>query len=180
MGDGLPHIEFTSLIAEHDCSGFDCANKEITQWVRKKAIKDHRPGAMHVTCAIPKGGSRPIGIYALSTVAEEVANLPGQNYRLFRSGKHFPALHLVWLATDKGFANQGLGKLMVGKVITIFADIGTRVGIPHLILTPAEQDKDRLTSFYESLGFETYNDDASMFLSIETARTVVDQMKHAV
>lgn len=83
-------------------------------------------------------------------------------------------MHLVWLATDKGFVQRGLGALMVGQVITIFADTGTKAGIPHLILTPAEEDKERLTRFYGGLGFGFYNDDESMFLSIEDARNAVD------
>jgi len=123
---------------------------------------------MHVTCALPEGEVRPIGVYALSTVAEEVSNLPGR-YRLFRSGGHFPALHLVWLATDHGFENKGLGKIMVGKVIRQFAQIGAEIGIPHLILTPAAEDKDKLVTFYSSLGFQPYNDGESMHLGIDDA-----------
>jgi hypothetical protein len=140
----LPAIQFEPLSDGHDCSGFRCSNNEINQWVARKARKEHTPGVMHVTCAIPRGEGRPIGVYALSTVAEEISNLPGKNYRLFRSGKHFPAMHLVWLATDMGFEDRGLGKTMVGRVIRQFAELGTQMGIPHLILTPANQDKIKL------------------------------------
>ena len=131
---------------------------------------------MHVTCAIPNGENRPIGVFAVSTVAEEVANLPGRNYRLFRSGKHFPAMHLVWLATDHGFVDRTLGSLMVGQVIRLFARVGAEIGIPHLILTPATQDKERLIRFYNDLGFQLYNDGESMHLSIDDA---IDAVKKA-
>lgn len=79
-------------------------------------------------------------------------------------------MHLVWLATDRQYEGNGLGSLMVGRVITMFADIGTRIGIPHLILTPADEDKERLIKFYSGLGFQPYNDGESMFLSIDRAR----------
>lgn len=173
MGAELPPIRFVTLSEEHDCAGFDCNNNEINQWVRRKAIKEHQPGVLNVTCAIPEGKLRPIGIFALSTVAEEVGNLPGFKYRIFRSGLHFPAMHLVWLATDKGFADRGLGKLMAGHVIRIFADVGTQIGIPHLILTPAEQDREKLVQFYSDLGFKCYKDGDSMFLSIDDARDAI-------
>lgn len=169
MGEPLPPIRFVSLSHEHNCSGFTCTNREITDWVRKRASNDHAPGVMHVTCAVPDGSARPIGFYAISTVAEEVANLPGRRYLSFRAGRHFPALHLVWLATDKAFQNRGLGKLMMGEVIREFAHIGERAGIPHLVLTPAAQDKDKLEAFYSRLGFEPYKDGESMYLSIEKA-----------
>lgn len=131
---------------------------------------------MHVTCALPANEKRPIGFFAISTVAEEVRNLPGRRYLSFRTDKHFPALHLVWLATDKGFQNRGLGKLMMGEVIREFAHFGERAGIPHLVLTPAEQDREKLETFYSRLGFETYKDGESMYLSIEKA---LDALKPA-
>jgi ribosomal protein S18 acetylase RimI-like enzyme len=160
-----------------DCGGFKCTNHEINKWVAKKALQEHAPGVMHVTCATPKDENRPIGIYAISTVAEEMANLPGRRYRRFRAGNHFPAMHLVWLATDHGFEDRGLGKLMVGQVIRQFADIGARIGIPHLILTPAAQDKDKLLAFYERLGFIPYADGESMHLSIEDALDAVEKAR---
>lgn len=167
------------LSDDHNRSGFQCTNREITDWVRRKAHIEHRPGLMNVTCAIPEGGKRPIGIYALSTVAEEVSNLPGWQYRPFRSGKHFPAMHLVWLATDIGFIDRGLGKVMVGQVIRIFAEIGARVGIPHLVLTPAVEDKEKLAKFYGDLGFQPYKDEESMYLHIEDAIDAVEKAKAA-
>lgn len=172
-------MRFAPLTGEFNCDGFKCANREINKWVWRKAKLDHTPGVMNVTCAMPDGEDRPIGIYATSTVAEEVANLPGKNYRLFRSGKHFPAMHLVWLATDEGFEDQGLGKIMVGRVIRDFAEIGTRIGIPHLILTPAQEAKEKLIDFYGKLGFQPYNDGESMHLSIESAIDALEKAKAA-
>jgi len=172
----LPPVRYVSLDPNHNCSGFECANREITQWVRSKAHKQHSDGSVRVTCAIPEGSTRPIGIYALATVAEDVRNLPGI-YHVFRSTNYFSALQLVWLATDKGFTGRGLGKRMVGQVILTFADVGTKIGIPHLILCPAEQNKDELTAFYQGLGFTSYNDGESMFLSLQAATHAVGEMR---
>lgn len=178
MGGDLPPVRFESLGAGHNCSGFACTNREITEWVRRNAHKQHNGGSVRVTCAIPENSSRPIGIYALATVAEDVRNLPGVYHR-FRATDYFSALQLVWLATDKGFTGCGLGKMMVGQVIVKFADIGSQIGIPHLILSPAEQAKDRLTKFYGDLGFVPYNDGESMFLSLQEAKDAVGKMRSA-
>jgi GNAT superfamily N-acetyltransferase len=131
-----------------------------------------------VTCAVPRDSARPIGVYALATVAEDVGNLPAI-YHPFRSSNFFSALQLVWLATDKGFTGRGLGKLMVGQVIRVFADVGTKIGLPHLILVPAAEDRVRLTKFYSELGFTTYNDGESMFLSLQSAKDAIQKAEEA-
>lgn len=177
QGGPLPVVRFEPLCGDHNCAGFKCSNQEINSWVVRRAAKDHAPGLMHVTCALPEDGNRPIGIYALSTVAEEIRNLPGRRYRMFRAGEHFPAMHLVWLATDQAFEDRGLGTMMVGRIIREFADIGARAGIPHLILTPAAQEREKLIRFYQNMGFTAYKDNESMYLSIEDAIDGVRKME---
>jgi GNAT superfamily N-acetyltransferase len=178
LGDELPPLRYASLEPGHNCAGFKCTNREITQWVRKEAHKRHSDGSVRVTCAVPEGSTRPIGIYALATVAEDVSNLPGI-YHIFRASNYFSALQLVWLATDKGFTGRGLGKTLVGQVILKFVDIGSQIGLPHLIVTPAQQDKEELTDFYGELGFTPYNDGESMFLSLQAAQHAVVAMRAA-
>lgn len=133
---------------------------------------------MRVTCAIPEGSVRPIGVYALATVAEEMSNLPGVYHR-FRSNKHFSALQLVWLATDRGFEGRGLGSLMVGQVIRKFAEVGNQIGLPHLIVIPANEDHERLMRFYSLLGFSAYNDEEGMFLSLQSATDAIEKVQAA-
>lgn len=180
MGEPLPPVRFEPLNEGHNCGGFSCTNPEITNWVQNSAHRDHAKGGVRVTCAFFEGQNRPVGVYALATVAEAVENLPGYFYHRFRSGQYFSALQLVWLATDRGFTGRGLGKLMVGHAIRRFADIGTQIGIPHLILIPADQDKERLTEFYAGLGFSQYSDGAGMFLSLQSVRDAIEKQSGAV
>lgn len=121
----------------------------------------------------PSKPDRPMGVYALATVAEEVSNLPGR-YHLFRAGDFFSALQLVWLATDKAFEGRGLGELMVGRVIQTFAEIAPVIGLPHLIVLPDPKDHERLTKFYGKLGFTPYKDGEAMFLPVQAAVDAVN------
>jgi len=67
--------------------------------------------------------------------------------------------------------------MMVGRIIREFADIGARAGIPHLILTPAAQEREKLIRFYQNMGFTAYKDNESMYLSIEDAIDGVRKME---
>ena len=132
---------------------------------------------MRVTCAVEEGvPHRPIGFYALAAVVEKVSNLPA-NHHPFRGDGHFSALQLVWLATDNGFVRRGLGERMVGRAITTFAQIGSLIALPHLIVVPDPNDHDRLTRFYTKLGFSTYKDGEAMFLPLKSAVQAVNEIE---
>jgi len=165
----LPPIEFVSIGEDTNCAGLKCTNTEINRWFEKSALKEHLSGSLRVICAVEQGIShRPLGFYAIASVAEETANLPGLYHR-FRKAEHFSALQLVWLATDKGFVDRGLGALMVGEVTRMFASVGPLVAMPHLIVIPHKQDHERLVKFYGDLGFKRYKDGEAMFLSVQAA-----------
>lgn len=172
----LPPFVFRDLADEITCNGLKCTNAEINDWFWNQAKKEHERGSVRVTCVVEREKPhRPLGFYALATVAEEVCNLPGA-YHPFRGGEHFSALQLVWLATDSYYANLGLGKIMGGHAILRFAQIGQQIGLPHLIVVPAEQDYDKLVAFYSRLGFTPYKDGEAMFLNLEFA---VDALEKA-
>lgn len=176
----LGPIELSPIGRGTVCAGLKCNNREIDEWFSKKALKEHRNRHIRVTCAHEDGKpDRPLGFYALATVAEETTSLPGR-YHAFRGGEYFSALQLVWLATDKGFAGRGLGSLMVGDVIRKFAEIGQIIGLPHLIVVPARQDHDRLTDFYKNLGFSPYKSGEAMFLPLQSAVETVQRMQDAL
>lgn len=78
-------------------------------------------------------------------------------------------MQLVWLATDEYYCDLGLGKTMVSHAILRFAQVGEAIGLPHLIVVPAEQDYDKLVAFYGKLGFRAYKDGEAMFLDLAFA-----------
>lgn len=115
-----------------------------------------------------------IGFYALSTVIEEAGNLPGVSYvPFFGNPKYFPCLSMVYLAVEKGHQRQGIGSAIMVKVILDFADYGEQIGLPLLILTPLNG---KVATFYESLGFARYKRGPGMFLPLQTAIDMRDQL----
>ncbi len=59
---------------------------------------------------------------------------------------------------------------MVGRVVSLFAEIGPLIGLPHLIVVPLSRD---LVPFYRELGFEEYDNGSRMFLPIQSALDAV-------
>lgn len=179
-GGELPPLDFGPICRTTNCRGFRCVSRDINRWLERRGFKDHEAGAVTVTCAYEPGHpNRPLGFYALATVAEEVRSLPGR-YFPYRGGDHFSALQLVWLATDNGFTRRGLGELMVGRVIRTFANVGPQIGLPHLIVIPDPEDHERLTRFYGRLGFSPYRDGESMFLPVQSAVQAVKAEEEAL
>ena len=169
----LPPVDFIELADTTNCAGFRCKNAEINSWLADKALKSHSSGSTRVTCAVERGKPhRPLGFYAVATVAEEVSNLSGP-YHPFGRGQHFSALQLVWLATDHHFEEFGLGTIMVGRVTALFAEIGPRIGLPHLIVVPHPENHERLTSFYAKHNFKPYRGGEAMYLDLPFALDAV-------
>lgn len=130
-----------------------------------------------VTCAQETGADidHPVGFYALSTVVEEARLLPGVPYiPFFGNPRYFPCLSMVYLAVSQDRQRQGIGSAMMIKVILDFADYGEQIVLPLLILTPLNRD---VADFYEGLGFERYKGSTGMFLPLQTAITMRDQLQ---
>lgn len=146
-------------------SRFCCGAKSVNDYLRKEAWKKHTRGQHRVTHASLADERALCGYFALATVAEEVGKLPGQ-YQLFGTGDHFPCLQLVWLGVDTTMQGRGIGKTLVGSVIQTFAQVGSVIGLPHLILVPIDDD---VKPFYRGLNFEDYDGGKKMFLPLQTA-----------
>ncbi|WP_256213467.1 GNAT family N-acetyltransferase [Sphingobium sp. YR768] len=157
---------------------FCCGVAEIDKWFRSKSLKDHDRRKHIVTCAHDAGAdTQPIGFYALSTVIEEARLLAGAPYiPFFGNPRYFPCLSMVYLAVAQDRQRQGVGSTMMVKVILDFADYGEQIGLPLLILTPLNR---AVADFYEGLGFERYRSGAGMFLPLQTAIDMRDQLRAA-
>lgn len=116
-------------------TGFACGEHEIDSWFAKEALKEQDKGTILTTCAYLPGVASPVGFYALASVAEEVKSLKGEYHR-FGQGHHFPCLQLVFLAVHVRYQRQQIGTSMVGAVTSLFAEVGPKIGLPHMILVP--------------------------------------------
>jgi|GEM_PF-2917611 len=64
-----------------------------------------------------------------------------------------------------------IGLAMLGRVVTLFAEFGSEIGLPHLIVVPISEDVKR---FYRKMGFEDYDGGSRMFLPLQVARAAVE------
>ncbi len=164
-------LHFDYLDASTKRGGFRCGVSDIDNWFHRKALKAHVEGSIVVICATdPAVPARPLGFYALATVAEETRRLPSfsPKHRI-RSGEYFSALQLVWLGVDLGFRGRGVGTRLMREGLRTFADVGPRIGLPALIVVLHPNNFERLTGFYRDLGFEDYADGGTMFLPLQRA-----------
>jgi hypothetical protein len=160
-------LSFRPIDADTPTRGFCCGARELDRFMTSgRALRDHRAGAVLTTCAYLPGILAPVGFYSITSVAESAKHLPGK-YRLFGGGDHFPALQLVYLGVQRPHQGQEIGTSMAGAVVAMFADLGQRLGIPHLILVPIS---DEVIPFYrDRLGFSCYKGTDRMYLPLQSA-----------
>jgi hypothetical protein len=132
-----------------------------------------------VTCAsFQDEAGQVVGFYALSSVIEEAKKLPNVNFFPLGGTKYFPCVQLVYLAVSTPYQRkpQRYGSTIMGEVIRSFAEAGSMMGIPALILIPISKP---VAGFYQSLGFEFYDRSTRMFLPIQSAVAAVLEMEEA-
>lgn len=164
-GEPAPEIELHQLTRAATKSRFCCGEQSVNKYFRSEAWKKHEIRQHRITVACLANNETPCGYFSVATVAEEIGKLPG-TYHLFGAGKHFPCLQLVWIGVDKRMQRKKIGTALVGQVIQLFADVGSSIGLPHLILVPIDQD---VKAFYAGLGFIEYDGGKRMFLPLQTA-----------
>lgn len=162
----VPEIEFKEL-TKAACRGrFNCGAAEVNSYLRRDAWKLHNQLTHRVTYSHYPTVSEPNGFVALAAVTEEIRKLPGTFYHRFGGAERFPCLQLVWLGVGTRHQGNKIGKRLVAKAIDTFADVGQKIGLPHLILVPISND---VKPFYRNLGFEEYDNGARMYLPLQTA-----------
>lgn len=170
-------IQFKPLCAATCRTQLVSGDSEIDKWFRNKALTDHENRKHIVTCARFDGDEKLAGFYALSAVSENAKNLPGVRFFPFETNLYFPCIQLVYLAVDKPLQGNQHGTAIMGYLIRRFADIGSAVGIPAMIVTPLNDDAAR---FYTRLGFEPYPKGRRMVLPLQTAIATVDEAEQEV
>lgn len=167
-------LTYRPLSPDTIMKGFTCGEGEIDRWFAREALRDQDRGTILTTCAYLPEIASPAGFYALASVAEEVRHLPDHDYHHFGKGDYFPCLQLAYLAVHSRYQGRGIGTSMAGGVIELFADIGPKIGLPHLILVPIN---DGVVPYYrDQLGFQCYHKRTRMFLPLQAALQAVNEM----
>jgi len=160
------HLSYRPIDEETITKGFSCGEQEIDRFFVQDALAEHKLGTIKTTCAYLPGIASPVGFFALASVCEETTQLPGKYHNL-GSPRVFPCLQMVFLAVHTRNQGKGVGSSMGGAVISLFAELGPKIGLPHLILVPIN---DEVVPYYEEkLGFTCYRNRSRMFLPLQSA-----------
>jgi ribosomal protein S18 acetylase RimI-like enzyme len=96
----------------------------------------------------------PIGFYAVSMTATKlVASKNLVDYFFSRQHDCFPSLHIDWIAIRDDRQDQGLGTIVMGRILTIFHELINDTGLCAITL---EALNERAEKFYRDLGFVRY------------------------
>lgn len=134
------------LAEAHDTSAFSCGEISLDDWLRKRALPNHKSGASrtYVVCE----DKRVIGYYALAAGAVAPAEAPGRVSR--NMPNPIPVMVLGRLAVDERYQGRGLGfDLLRDAVLRTLkaADIaGMRALVVHAL-------SDTAAEFYRRAGF---------------------------
>lgn len=131
----------------------------------------HQRGVHRVTYARMRGDTHlgVCGFYSLASVTELASKIK-TNYHLFGHADRFPCLQLVWIGVLRELRGGDVGAALMGQVIQTFAEVGMKIGLPHLILVPINPE---VKKFYRDYGFSDYDGGTKMYLPLQTALEAV-------
>ena len=134
------------LTPEDHVSSFDCGEKLLDDWLRKRALANQTsgPSRTYVLCV----GRTVIAHYALAVGAMAHREASGRVRR--NMPDPVPVMVLARLAIDRGYQGKGLGAALLRDAILRTLQAGQIAGIRailvHAISEPARK-------FYEKFGF---------------------------
>lgn len=175
----VPPLEYRPLSVDPR-GAFSCDVPEIDKWFHRCEMQ-HTKFRQRVTTVHFEGQAEIVAFYALSIKLEEERMLAPddkQKWRSFNSSnRQFVCLNLDYLAVSKGRQKQGIGTVVLGRIIEEFAKIASMCGIE--LMTGSSLDQERFERFYGKLGFQTYGhavNQPQLFLPALSAIAAVAQV----
>ena len=141
----------------HDLSQFLCGKPSLDNWLRTRALSNHRKGFTAVVVIHENG--RVVGYYGLAPTAVVPAALP----RPLRTGQPpdpVPCLLLGQLATDRQWAGQGIGTGLLKHALERSVEAARLIGGRALVVNAVDEDA---AQFWRRRGFVPSNDDPMIF-----------------
>jgi predicted N-acetyltransferase YhbS len=158
------------LNQSYDLTSFDCGNADLSEWLKKKALKNHISGASKtfVVC----DNNQVVAYYSLAAGSIEHQFV---NAKIKRNQPNpIPIVILGRLAVDKTYQKQGLGldlvKDAVQRVFNAAEVIGIRAILVHAI------DESAKTFYEQKCGFTPsgFQDKTLVLLLTDVERTLTE------
>jgi predicted N-acetyltransferase YhbS len=137
----------------HDLSQFSCGKPSLDNWLKQRALSNHRKGFTAVMVIHDSG--RVVGYYGLAPTAI----IPNAMPRAIRTGQPpdpVPCLLLGQLATDTAWAGQGIGTGLFKHALERCVAAATLVGGRALVVNAVDGDA---ADFWSRRGFMPSKDD---------------------
>jgi GNAT superfamily N-acetyltransferase len=171
---------FKPLSGECRIEAFSCGDAEIDKWFRNKSASDHIALRSRVTTVRLEESGDPVGFYSICLSLEDEGFLDKAKYTSIRNRsmkKLFPSLQFQWIGVQKEHQNKGIGRIMIGRVISVFIDSVLNIGVPVMTLVARNT---RVADFYQRLGFVSYGGNGStrMLLPAQSALDLGSSLMH--
>ncbi|MCC4252444.1 MAG: GNAT family N-acetyltransferase [Pseudomonadota bacterium] len=142
-----------SLNEKHDLSQFTCGKPSLDNWLKNRALSNHKRGFTAVMVVHEAG--RVVGYYGLAPTAVVPTAMP----RSIRTGQPpdpIPCLLLGQLATDMNWAGRGIGSGLLKHALERCIEAAKLVGGRALIVNAVDEEA---AAFWQRRGFLPSKDD---------------------
>ncbi len=136
-----------SLNEKHDLSQFTCGKPSLDNWLKNRALSNHKQGFTAVMVVHEEG--RVVGYYGLAPTAVVPTTMP----RSIRTGQPpdpIPCLLLGQLATDTNWAGHGIGSGLLKHALERCIEAAKLVGGRALIVNAVDEEA---AAFWQRRGF---------------------------
>ena len=137
----------------HDLSQFTCGKPSLDNWLKERALSNHRKGFTALMVVHDSG--RVVGYYGLAPTAIIPTAMP----RAIRTGQPpdpVPCLLLGQLATDIAFAGRGIGTGLIKHALERCVTVASLVGGRALMVNAVDEEA---AAFWQRRGFTPSRDD---------------------
>ena len=141
------------LTAAHDVSEFSCGKPTLDQWLKTRALSNQQKGFTAILVVHEAG--RVVGYYGLAPTAVVPSVMP-RSIRTGQPPNPVPCLLLGQLATDTGWAGQGIGTGLVKHALQRCVQAAGLVGGRALMVNAVD---DEAAGFWQRRGFLPSKDD---------------------
>ncbi|EID0396764.1 GNAT family N-acetyltransferase [Salmonella enterica] len=136
------------LSEEHFLQLFDCGNDVLSDWLRRRAMKNQYLNASRTFVICFECTKRVVGYYSIATGSVSHADL-GRSLRQ-NMPDPVPVVLLGRLAIDKCTQGHNFGKWLLNDAVTRVSNLADQVGIKAIMVHAIDE---RAKEFYEYFGF---------------------------
>jgi GNAT superfamily N-acetyltransferase len=155
------------LSPAHWLDGFECGEKSLDDWLKKRAFKNQASGASR--CFVVCEGHAVIGYYSLSAGAIHHETAPKPMRR--NMPDPLPVLLLGRLAIDRRYHNQGLGRALLRDAMLRAVHVASDAGVFAIMVHALSEQAKR---FYLSRGFvESPLEPMTLIMTLATVRSIL-------